>query len=307
MSLRRFDLNLLPVFDVLIEERNITRSAQRLAMSQPAVSHALSRLRQQLNDPLLVRSGDGMQPSPRALQIHQELQTSLNSIERTLSPQPHFEAINTERQFSIATTDYVEALILPPLLTRLQKDAPGIRLQIRHLASHLPLDDIENGSIDLAIGRAENIPKRFRTLRLLEDDYLCAMSAHHELAGEKMTMARFSRQEHLLVAPEAKRKELAKDLFPGQSVKPKIIANLPHFLAALHAASASAFIVTGPARLLRKFQKPFNLALSKPPFELEPFQIFLVWHQLKATDQGLTWLRQQLEHISQQQADSRPD
>lgn len=298
MSLRRFDLNLLPVFDVLIEERNITRTARRLSMSQPAVSHALARLRQQLNDPLLIRSGDGMQASDRALQIHAALHNSLSQLEKTLAPQPHFAPKESERQFSIATTDYVEALLLPPLLTQLEKQAPGIRLQIRHLASHLPLDDIEAGTLDLAIGRVDNIPKRFRTQLLLEDDYLCAMSSTHPLAGEKLTMSRFSKQAHLLVAPEAKRREVARDLFPGQSLKPKIIANLPHFLAAIHAAAESDFLVTGPARLLRKFQQPFNLYLTTPPFELEPFQIFLVWHQLRSADQGLEWLRQQIESIS---------
>jgi DNA-binding transcriptional LysR family regulator len=301
MSLRRFDLNLLPVFDALMEERSITRSAKKLSMSQPAVSHALSRLRQQLDDPLLVRSGDGMQPSPRAQQIHQQLHEALQQIERALAPQPRFDPAHSKREFSITTNDYVEALLLPHLLTRLQQQAPDIRLLIRHLATHQPLDDIESGLVDLAIGLSENIPKRFRSQILMEDDYLCAVSNKHELVGKKLTLKNYSEVEHVLVAPASKRKALARELFPGQHKQPKIVANLPHFLAALHAASESNFIITGPARLLEKFQQPFNLHLMKAPFDLEPFQVQAVWHQFKEADLGLQWLRKQLEEIASTQ------
>ncbi len=298
MYLRRLDLNLLVVFDVLMQERNITRAAVKLNMSQPAVSHALSRLRLHLEDPLLVRSGDSMQPSARALEIQTELHSALTQIELTLSPRPHFEPSTSEREFTISTTDYVEAILLPPLLSRLQRLAPGITLLIRHLPSQLPLEELENGLIDLAIGRAEEVPKRFRTRLLLADDYLSAMSDNHELVGQNLTMARFAKQEHLLVAPEAKRKQVAKMLYPHKQKQPKIIASLPHFLAALFSLKGSNFILTGPQRLLRQFEKPFDLYLTPPPFNVPPFQISMVWHQIRSADQGMEWLRHQLEEIA---------
>jgi DNA-binding transcriptional LysR family regulator len=298
MYLRRIDLNLLLVFDVLMQERNITRSAIKLNMSQPAVSHALSRLRQHLDDPLLVRVGDTMQPSARALEIQTELHHALTQIEQTLSPRPHFEPSSSEREFTISTTDYVEAILLPPLLARLQKLAPGITLHIRQLPAQLPLDELENGLIDMVIGRAEDVPKRFRMKQLLVDDYLCAMANNHELVGQNLTLARFAKQEHLLVAPEAKRKQVAKLLYPNNQKQPKIIASLPHFLAALSSLKGSNFILTGPTRLLKKFEKPLDLYLTVPPFAVPPFQVSMVWHQLKAADQGMEWLRGQLEEIA---------
>lgn len=219
-------------------------------------------------------------------------------IETTLSPRPHFDPRSSEREFSIATTDYVEALLLPPLLTRLQQEAPGIRLRIRHLPAHLPLDEIESGAFDLAIGLAEDVPKRFRRQQLLEDDYLCAMSANHELAGKALTRSQYVRSLHLLVAPETRRKKLARTLYPGGQRQPEIIANLPHFLAAIHAVRESDLLLTAPRRLLQKFEEPFGLHLAELPFTLPPFQVSAVWHQIRSADQGLAWLRKLLAEVA---------
>lgn len=298
MSLRQFDLNLLKVFDVLIEERNVTKSAKKLAMSQPAVSHALGRLRQQLDDPILIKAGNGMMVSPRALQIHSEMHSALKQIEKAISPQPSFDPKNDKREFAIASTDYVESLILPPLLSHIETHAPGISLNIQHLASSLPLDEIERGAIDIAIGMSVRTPKRFKSKLLLEDDYMCAVASNHPIIQEELTMERYMDLDHLLVAPAKNRLQVDKTLFAEMGRSPKVVANMPHFLAAMHATSESGVIVTGPALLLRKFQKSFNLHLIKPPFDLPLTKIDLVWHEFKENDPGIKWLRKQLEVIA---------
>ena len=297
MSIRQFDLNLLIIFDVLIEERSVTRSAEKLAMSQPAVSHALGRLRKQLDDPILVKSGHSMEASPRALEIHRELRGTLQQIDRAVRPQPRFEPGNSKRVFSIASTDYVESLILPPLLSRIQATAPGVELNIHHLAASLPLDDIESGNIDLAISLSVNKPRRFVSQFLLEDGYLCAVRRNHPIANQPLTMARYLGLDHLLVAPAKSRQRIASRLFSGVGKAPRVVANIPHFLAALHATSESSVIVTGPALLLKKFQTTFDLHLIAPPFELPPTQIDLVWHEFKGTDPGIAWLRREIEAV----------
>lgn len=298
MSLRRIDLNLLTVFDVLIEEQNVTRSADRLAMSQPAVSHALGRLRRQLDDPILIKSAGGMKASPRALQIHAELHDALKQIEKAVSPQPSFDPSRSKRKFDIATTDYVESLLLPRLLSHIQDQAPGIELNIHHLAASLPLDEIEKGKIDIATVWSTKTPKRFRSKRLLQDNYLCAVASDHPIVGQKLTMDTYLTLDQLVVAPARTRDEVSKSLFAGTEKRPRVIANMPHFLAALHAASESGAVVTGPALLLNKFQDVFNLHLMKLPFELTPTKIDLVWHDFKSSDPGLAWLRAQLENIA---------
>ncbi len=298
MSLRRIDLNLLTVFDVLIEEQNVTRSADRLAMSQPAVSHALGRLRRQLDDPILIKSAGGMKASPRALQIHAELHDALKQIEKAISPQPSFDPGRSKRKFDIATTDYVESLLLPRLLSHIEEHAPGIELNIHHLASTLPLDAIEKGKIDIATSWSASTPKRFRSKRLLQDGFLCAVARDHPVTRQELTMEKYLTLDQLVVAPARARDEVSKTLFAGTERRPRVIANMPHFLAALHAASESGVVVTGPALLLNKFQHAFNLHLIKPPFELEPTRIDLVWHEFKHTDPGLAWLRALLEDIA---------
>lgn len=298
MSLRRFDLNLLSVFDVLIEEQSVTRSAERLAMSQPAVSHALSRLRRQLDDPILIKSGDRMKVSPRALQIHAETHEALKQIKRAISPQPRFDPTSSKRQFNIASTDHVESLILPKLISHLEQRAPGIELNVHHLAANLPLEDLEKGTIDLAIARSVRTAKRFECQFLLEDGYLCAVAQGHPASREQLTMEKYMSLDHLVVAPAKYRSQYNKKLFEGLGTTPRVVANMQHFLAALHATSESSVIITGPALLLRKFHKAFGLHLIEPPFDLPPTRIDLVWHQFKSNDPGVEWLRSQLSRIA---------
>lgn len=300
MLLRRFDLNLLVIFDVLMQERNITRSAAKLHMSQPAVSHALGRLRKQVDDPLLVRCGDTMEASPRALELYEELHNALGQIENSLTPRKAFDPATSDREFYVATTDYVEALLLPPLLRRIQEEAPGIRLHIRHLASHIPFEDIEKGNLDLAIGMDGVVPKRFRSRLLMADGYRCAMTASHPLAGKSVSAAEYANHEHLVVAPESKRKEVGQMLYPKGKKAPKIVANIPHFLAALDSIRDTTLLLTGPRKLLEKFEKPFGLYLSDVPFKLPPFEISAVWHNVKSADQGLNWLKQTLADVASQ-------
>jgi len=297
VPIRQFDLNLLTVFDVLIEERSVTRSAQKLAMSQPAVSHALGRLRKQLDDPILVKSGNSMEASPRALQIHRELRGTLQQIDRAIRPKPRFEPGNSKRAFTIASTDYVESLILPPLLSRIQEKAPGVELNIHHLATSLPLEEIENGNIDLAISLSVNTPRRFINQFLLDDGHLCAVASNHPVVNEELTMEKYLSLDHLLIAPAKSRDRFTNHLFSGMDKSPKVIANIPHFLAALHATSESSVIITGPALLLRKFQKTFDLHLIEPPFDLAPTRIDLIWHEFKGTDPGINWLRGEIEGV----------
>ena len=298
MSLRQFDLNLLTVFDVLLEEQNVTRSAERLAMSQPAVSHALSRLRKQLDDPILIKSGDKMKVSPRAHKIHAETHEALRRIEQAISPQSSFDPVTSRRQFNIASTDHVEPLILPRLLSHIEEHAPDIELNIHHLADNLPLEDLEKGDIDIAIARSVRTPKRFESQFLLEEGYLCAVAGDHPLAATDLTMETYMDLDHIVVAPAKYRNQTNKKLFEGLGRTPRVVANMQHFLSALHATSESKVIITGPALLLKKFHTAFNLRLLAPPFNLPPTRIDLVWHQFKTNDPGVDWLRKQLGDIA---------
>ncbi|NRB40654.1 MAG: LysR family transcriptional regulator [Pseudomonadales bacterium] len=292
MNLRKIDLNLLVVFNVLMQERSITRSADKLSMSQPAVSHALSRLRLQLQDPLLTRSGNTMQASPRAMEIHGLLKESLQLLEQSLDENTVFIPAESAATFTIATTDYVETLLLPKILRKLNEQAPGIQLIIRNLSSSLPFDDIESGDSDLVLCRVGKHPKSLRTKKLLEDRFLCAMSHSNPLTGKNLTLQRYLKAEHLLVAPESKRKAIVDKVLQQQGSKRKIAATVPHFLVALPAVTETNLIVTAPARLLERMEKHYNLHITEVPLPLEPFSISMLWHRRNDADKGLEWIRQ---------------
>lgn len=298
MSLRRIDLNLLVVFDSLIQERSITKTADKLAMSQPAVSHALSRLRSQLEDPLLVRSGNTMQASPRAIELHELLHPSLLAIEHALEKRPAFDPSESQSEFTVATTDYVETLLLPKILKILNKQAPGIRLHTRNLASSRPFDEIEDGVVDLVLCRAGKHPKSLRSKPLLQDHFLSAMAKSNPLASKRLTIKRYLNADHLLVSPESNRKAIVDKVLAQQGKKRKIAAIVPHFLVAPPAIAETNLIVTAPARVLETIGQQQGLHITATPIALAPFTISMLWHQRNDGDKGLMWLRQTILNVT---------
>lgn len=159
MNISTFDLNLLRVFDALMREQNVSRAAERLSLSQPAVSNALNRLRELLNDPLLVRVGRSMQPTPRAQALETPIRAALQQLEQSLSAGDVFDPASSRQHFSIAVTDYVELICMPRLLEQLSQQAPGMRIDIRHLSPSLPAEALDKGELDLVLGRFEDIPR----------------------------------------------------------------------------------------------------------------------------------------------------
>ncbi|MHC3969199.1 LysR family transcriptional regulator, partial [Pseudomonas aeruginosa] len=162
MNIQTFDLNLLRVLDALLRERNVSRAAERLALSQPAVSNALNRLRELLDDPLLVRAGRAMQPTPRALALEAPIRAALRQIEQSLGDGEGFDPGRSRQRFTVAVTDYVELICMPALMRRLSERAPGISIAIQHLTPTLPAEALDKGELDLVLGRFENVPARFQ-------------------------------------------------------------------------------------------------------------------------------------------------
>lgn len=148
MNIQTFDLNLLRVLDALLRERNVSRAAERLALSQPAVSNALNRLRELLDDPLLVRAGRAMQPTPRALALEAPIRAALRQIEQSLGDGEGFDPGRSRQRFTVAVTDYVELICMPALMRRLSERAPGISIAIQHLTPTLPAEALDKGELD---------------------------------------------------------------------------------------------------------------------------------------------------------------
>ncbi len=199
MNISNFDLNLLRVLDALLRERSVSRAAERLALSQPAVSNALNRLRELLGDPLLTRVGRGMQPTARALALEMPIRAALRQIEQSLVTGEGFDPARSQQRFTIAVTDYVELIAMPRLLQQLALEAPGLRIAIRHLTPSLPAEALDQGELDLVLGRFERIPTRFRARRWMSESLRLVARRDHPQLQQAPDLATFLRLRHLWV------------------------------------------------------------------------------------------------------------
>lgn len=299
MNMNTFDLNLLRVLDALLRERNVSRAAERLSLSQPAVSNALNRLRELLDDPLLVRVGRAMQPTPRALELEAPIRDALQRIGQSLAGGDTFDPARSRQRFTLALTDYVEALCMPHLLQRVGALAAGIGLTIQHLTPTLPAEALDKGNLDLVLGRFEELPARFQrrpwaseTLRLL------ARRGHPQVDGG-IDLETFLRQRHLWVSG-GQTKGMVDQWLASQGLKREIAYTTPNYLQAAHLVATTDLLTVLPTRLALYFAELLPLQVLELPFDVGQFHLELVYLAQRERDAALQWL---IERI----ADSAPE
>lgn len=300
MTLAGVDLNLLVVLDALLAERHVTRAAGRVGLTQSAASHALARLRALLDDPILVRGAGGqLVATARAQAIAPRLRRSLDDLAVALRGEPAFDPATARRTFRIASVDYAELVVLPQLLERLARDAPGVDLWV------VPMPDdaavaLAAGEIDLAIGvwPGRLWPAGIFQKKLFDDHFRCVVRAGHPMAKQKMTLARFCELPQLLVAPRGTPGSFVDTALEKLGRSRRIALAVPHFLVAPHLIAASDLVATLATRVARVFAEPFGLVLLPPPLELPGFTHSLVWHERAHHDAGQRWLRDQIAAVS---------
>ncbi len=199
MNWKTFDLNLLVIFDTVMEERNLTKAARRLGMSQPAVSHALARLRYMLKDELFVRSPEGMNPTPRAVRIAEPVRAALRELQVTLEAD-EFVAADSSREFTIAANNYAARAVIPALVHRVASLAPSVVLDVRPIGLRNVLDQLDDGAVELALTTLVEGSDRFKCAALLEDDYVATLASNHpEAAKPELSIERFSALPHICI------------------------------------------------------------------------------------------------------------
>lgn len=293
MNILTFDLNLLRVLDVLLRERNVSRAAERLALSQPAVSNALNRLRDLLDDPLLVRVGRTMQPTPRALELEAPIRAALRQIEESLGEGSRFEPARSRQRFRIALTDYAEMLLMPRLLARLAEQAPGVRIDVQHLSPRLPAEALEKGEIDLALGRFEALPPRFAGVCWMSETLQLVARRDHPQLQAGLDLETFLRLRHLWVHGGQTR-GMVEQWLGEHGLAREIVYTTPNYLQAAHIAAGGDLVAVLPTRLARYFAGLLPLQLFDLPFALGPFDLQIVSLDLRRRDQALQWLIEQI-------------
>jgi DNA-binding transcriptional LysR family regulator len=287
---RNLDLNLLRALDALLEARNVTRAAEKLGLTQPAMSHALARLRGHLGDPLFVRVPGGVKPTPRAAALAVPLRQALAIIERAVSSPGAFNPANASRSFTITTDDYLERILLPPLLKNLWKVAPGVDLRIMQAGPRMA-DELVEGQVDMVISVAGAIGPlaSIYTQSLFTERFLCAMRKGHPLAKKKLTLEQYVSYPHTLVAPGGRPSSVVDRALGKLGRSRRVAITVPHFLAAPAIIASSDAILTMGERLAKAVSK--DLHLTEAPLALPGFTVAMFWHERHQADQAHQWFR----------------
>jgi DNA-binding transcriptional LysR family regulator len=296
MNIRNIDLNLLPVFETLMHERSVTRTASRLGLSQPAVSSALRRLREQIGDPLLIRTRTGMQPTPRAEQIFASVAQAFDVIQNSVQMGAAFAPAEARRSFNVMMSDIGEIVYLPRLIRQLQLDAPAIRLSVKRLARPRVHDELASGAIDLAVGWMEK-GNELRREDLFDETFVGIVRPDHPRIGQRLTLSRFITEWHLVVG----RHDFGSDtyLHAGQArhdlaratAQRKIAIQVPHFLAVPNIVANTDLVCIVPRQLGQVYAEYGQVRIVALPFKSVPFTVSQFWHERFDRDQGNIWLR----------------
>ncbi len=294
-ALARVDLNLLTVFRALDETRHVTRASRLLGVSQPALSHALARLRAEFGDPMFVRTPQGMALTPLAESLAGPIREALGHIERDVLERGPFRPAELAREFKLRTTDYLEALVAPAVLAALEVEAPGVRFASLPVGTSLPKQELESGAADLAIaGFFGDLPSGFHQEPLFEDTFACAVPKGHPLARKRregVTLEAFTEARHILVAPGGELVGAVDRALGRQKRSRRVVAGTSSFMVAAWICARSSYVLTAPARLLAKLAGPLELWTFAPPVPLPGIRVVQVWHARSNADRAHAWFR----------------
>jgi DNA-binding transcriptional LysR family regulator len=297
-ELRKFDLNLLLAFDLLMQERNVSRAAERMFISQSAMSHVLHRLRQQLDDPLLVRATTGMRPTARALALIGPVRKVLREIEQLIEPSK-FDPRLSQRSFVLDTIDYIEYLMVPPLIEHISKQAPGIDIHVRQTEAPLPEAELENGDIDVVIGFEVILkpPTSLVSELLFEDQMACIVRENHPDVGSDISLEEYIDMKHILISRSWKKTGVIDEWLAAQGLERRIALIVPHFLSAPLIVAKTDMVLSLPLRIAEKFVQIAPVKILHVPLDLPSYPVIMVWHPLFDKEAAHCWLREQIAGI----------
>lgn len=299
--MQSIDLSLLPTLDALLQEGSVSGAARRVGLSTPAMSHALSRLRERVGDPILVRSGRGMVRTPRAEALKERVHTLVQEAAQALSPARPFVAAELQRSFSILASDHVLTVLGLALDRLAHARAPGVSLRF------LPntVDDpgrLRGGEADVAVGIYGDLPPELRTRKLLTDRLVCVVREGHPTVGKRLGLDQFTKLPHLQVAPRAQPGGYVDDVLRARGVERRVARAVPYFLTALHLCARTDYVLTVPERVARAMASQLRLRLLEPPVRLQPYALSLVWHPRFDGDAAHQWMREVLVQAATESA-----
>lgn len=292
MQTYRSDLNLFSVFQAILETRSVTTAADRFGITQPAMSNALTRLRQLLGDPLFVNSTRGMQPTPYALEISEAVADALNGLQRALDHRKTFDPGMSEQTFCFHMPDMGQANMVPMLLDRLQQQAPHVQVQVETLPQDEVHAALEDGRVHFAAGHLPRLHgRRLHHQLLFEERYVILMRAGHALASAPLTQKGMLQAPHALVTSIGSH-QVIEDILSKKRVH--IAVRLSNVMALAMALARTDLIAVVPRRLASELVKNGVLHVARPPISMPTFDVSVYWHERTHASPACIWMREQL-------------
>ncbi|HEX6704054.1 MAG TPA: LysR family transcriptional regulator [Albitalea sp.] len=312
MNPNRIDLNLLRVFDAILETRSVTIAASMLGLTQSAVSNQLARLREAFGDPLFVRTSEGMMPTPRALAISGPIRQSLLQIRLCLEEQLGFDPATSDRTFNIFMTDVGQLVLLPRLVERISREAPRVNIQTVQVPASRTRDmALESGDVDLAAGYFENFDGSFRQQLLFEEHYVGMVRRGHPTIRDSLSLKTFLATPQLVYQPlgggHGLQESAVDQAFAAADVPRRVAVRGAHSVGLAYIVSSTDLLVIIPSRLAAACRELVDVNILPVPIAIPNFQIKQHWHERFHHDPGNRWLRGLIAELHQVRAHEDTD
>lgn len=290
-KLRSIDVNLMVALDALLDERSVTRAAERMGVSQSAMSRTLGRLRELLGDPLLVRNAQHMELTSVAEDLRGPLAEALGRLDALVTERTAFDPATAVRSFRIEMTDHAAVAVLPRLVSRLRQEAPGIDLQLAPHGGNAE-QGLQQRRSELFVGaRIRDVPGLFRQA-LFEERFVCVLRADHPARDELHDLASYAALDHVVISPRGhSRGSLVDDALAEQGLRRRVVLRVPQFLVAPLVVASTDLVATVPLRVAEAIAEPVGLVRVPPPLPIASFTVSQVWHERHHHDHGHRWLR----------------
>ncbi|WP_151989772.1 LysR substrate-binding domain-containing protein, partial [Sphingomonas aurantiaca] len=278
-------------FVALMEERSVTRAAERMGMTQPALSNALSRLRLMLQDQLFVRERYGIQPTPIALELSPLIAEALAQLDNAILGQQAFDPAQAERLFTIAPNGYVEFVLVPAVVARLEKVAPGIKLRLTPYGNDLVETGVVSGTTALVLGRIVDPPDNLVVQHLMDEGLACAVRADHPDVGDAMTREQFEAMKHVNIVPPGRMRAGLFQALAHQQLKRNVAISVTNFFAVAEMVAVTDYCAILPSLICRRLMHDPRLKILPAPVDLGSFPVEMAWHVRYRHDPAHRWLR----------------
>lgn len=294
MHISRVDLNLFTVFEAIYTEGSVTRASQKLSLTQPAISHALGRLRQMFGDPLFVRQGHAMVSTPLARNLIEPIRRSLRGLEVTLNGLHAFDPETSTKRFHLALRDVLEATTLPPLMQRVRQCAPQVDIAAIHADRRELESELAAGTLDAAIDVLLPLASDVMRTRLYQDDTVVVARRGHPAIDGKLDIGTYLKQDHILASSRRRGPGLEDFELSRYGLERHVRLRCQHYFAACHVVSETDMLLTMPGRYARIANRQFDNQVLPFPLEVPGFDVFLYWHANVDNDPANRWFREQV-------------